>query len=66
MGEIAERTGHSQDLSKSRKMAYSMLASVPLESKFRLKTASMIVRDANKVDLFFSLPEDYCEGISNI
>lgn len=58
MTEISQRMGYSQDLSNARKQVNEALKSLPLSIEERLKAASMIVDNPQRVDLFFSLKEE--------
>ncbi|THG09274.1 hypothetical protein TEA_007529 [Camellia sinensis var. sinensis] len=58
MEEIAHRIGYAQDLSQSRKLVNGALAKLRLNTNGRLRAATLIVKDAERVDLFFSLPEE--------
>ncbi|KAF5940910.1 hypothetical protein HYC85_022077 [Camellia sinensis] len=51
MAKIAHRIGYAHDISEARKL-------LPLNSNDRLRAATLIVKDAERVDLFFSLPEE--------
>ncbi|KAG5548929.1 hypothetical protein RHGRI_014334 [Rhododendron griersonianum] len=57
MTEISQRMGYSQDLSNARKQVNEALKSLPLSIEERLKAASMIVDNPQRVDLFFSQDE---------
>ncbi|KAF5951157.1 hypothetical protein HYC85_009101 [Camellia sinensis] len=56
--EITHRIGYAQDLSQARKLVNGELAKLRLNTNDRLKAATLIVKDAERVDLFFSLPEE--------
>ncbi|CAL5325160.1 unnamed protein product [Camellia sinensis] len=58
MEEIAHRIGYAQDLSEARKLVNGELAKLRLNTNDRLRAATLIVKDAERVDLFFSLPEE--------
>ncbi|CAL5428350.1 unnamed protein product [Camellia sinensis] len=58
MEEIAHRIGYAQDLSQARKLVNGELAKLRLNTNDRLRVATLIVKDAERVDLFFSLPEE--------
>ncbi|CAL5403039.1 unnamed protein product [Camellia sinensis] len=58
MEEIAHRIGYAQDLSQARKLVNGELAKLRLNTNGRLRAATLIVKDAERVDLFFSLPEE--------
>ncbi|GMP70805.1 hypothetical protein CsSME_00029503 [Camellia sinensis var. sinensis] len=65
MVEIAHRIGHSHDLSQQRRLVNEKLLKLPMSTTQRLMAASMIVKDEDKVDLFFSLDEnDKIEWVS--
>ncbi|GFZ01064.1 hypothetical protein Acr_14g0006990 [Actinidia rufa] len=56
--DVSQRIGYDHDLSNARKKVYGDLLRLPLESQARMKAAPLIVHDADKVDLFFRLPEE--------
>ncbi|KAF5952622.1 hypothetical protein HYC85_010566 [Camellia sinensis] len=58
MAEIAHRIGYAHDISEARKLVNGELSKLPLNSNDRLRAATLIVKDAERVDLFFSLPEE--------
>ncbi|KAL7217034.1 hypothetical protein ACSBR1_028866 [Camellia fascicularis] len=58
MVEIAHRIGYSNDLSQQRRLVNVELLKLPMSNTQRLMVASMIVKDEDKVDLFFSLDEN--------
>ncbi|GMP67441.1 hypothetical protein CsSME_00027426 [Camellia sinensis var. sinensis] len=58
MVEIAHRIGYSHDLSQQRRLVNAELLKLPMSNTQRLMAASMIVKDEDKVDLFFSLDEN--------
>ncbi|CAL5391364.1 unnamed protein product [Camellia sinensis] len=58
MEEIAHRIGYAQDLSQARKLVNGELAKLRLNTNDRLRAATLIVKDAERVDLFFSLLEE--------
>ncbi|KAI8007245.1 hypothetical protein LOK49_LG07G02065 [Camellia lanceoleosa] len=65
MVEIAHRIGYSHDLSQQRRLVNTELLKLPMSNTQRLMAASMIVKDEDKVDLFFSLDEnDKMEWVS--
>ncbi|KAF5941195.1 hypothetical protein HYC85_022362 [Camellia sinensis] len=65
MVEIAYRIGYSHDLSQQRRLVNAELLKLPISNTQRLMAASMIVKDEDKVDLFFSLDEnDKMEWVS--
>ncbi|KAF5947160.1 hypothetical protein HYC85_013117 [Camellia sinensis] len=60
-----DRIGYSHDLSQQRRLVNEKLLKLPMSTTQRLMAASMIVKDEDKVDLFFSLDEnDKIEWIS--
>ncbi|KAI8009303.1 hypothetical protein LOK49_LG06G02608 [Camellia lanceoleosa] len=65
MVEIAHRIGYSHDLSQQRRLVNEELLKLPMSTTQRLMAAFMIVKDEDKVDLFFSLDEnDKMEWVS--
>ncbi|GMP89214.1 hypothetical protein CsSME_00040885 [Camellia sinensis var. sinensis] len=58
MAEIAHRIGYAHDISEARKLVNGELSKLPLNSNHRLRAATLIVKAAERVDLFFSLPEE--------
>ncbi|THF99282.1 hypothetical protein TEA_028163 [Camellia sinensis var. sinensis] len=58
MEEIAHRIGYAHDLSQARKLVNGELVKLPLNTNDRLRVATLIVKDAEMVDLFFSFPEE--------
>ncbi|CAL5417531.1 unnamed protein product [Camellia sinensis] len=58
MVEVAHRIGYSHDLSQQRRLVNAELLKLPMSNSQRLMAASMIVKDEDKVDLFFSLDEN--------
>ncbi|KAI8029561.1 hypothetical protein LOK49_LG01G03004 [Camellia lanceoleosa] len=65
MVEIGHRIGYSHDLSQQRRLVNAELLKLPMSNTQRLMAASMIVKDEDKVDLFFSLDEnDKMEWVS--
>ncbi|XP_028060687.1 uncharacterized protein LOC114264281 [Camellia sinensis] len=65
MVEVAHRIGYSHDLSQQRRLVNAELLKLPMSNTQRLMAASMIVKDEDKVDLFFSLDEnDKMEWVS--
>ena len=58
MAEIAHRIGYAHDLSQQRRQVNAELSQLPLDSNQRLRAATMIVQDAQRMDLFFSLSHD--------
>ncbi|KAL7255765.1 hypothetical protein ACSBR1_009821 [Camellia fascicularis] len=65
MVEIAHRIGYSHDLSQQRRLVNEELLKLPMSTIQRLMAASMIVKDEDKVNLFFSLDDnDKMEWVS--
>ncbi|KAI7990516.1 Shaggy-related protein kinase GSK2 [Camellia lanceoleosa] len=65
MVEIAHRIGYSHDLSQQKRLVNAELLKLPMNNTQRLMAASMIVKDEDKVDLFFDLDEnDKMEWVS--
>ncbi|XP_028091592.1 uncharacterized protein LOC114291909 isoform X1 [Camellia sinensis] len=65
MVEMAHRIGYSHDLSQQRRLVNAELLKLLMSNTQRLMAASMIVKDEDKVDLFFSLDEnDKMEWVS--
>ncbi|CAL5362387.1 unnamed protein product [Camellia sinensis] len=58
MEEIAHRIGYAQDLSQARKLVNGELAKLRLNTNDRLRAATLIVKDAERGDLFFSFLEE--------
>ncbi|KAI7995226.1 26S proteasome non-ATPase regulatory subunit 10 [Camellia lanceoleosa] len=58
MEEIAHRIGYAHDLSQARKLVNGELVKLPLNTNDKLRAATLIMKDAERVDLFFSLPEE--------
>ncbi|KAL7204774.1 hypothetical protein ACSBR2_017811 [Camellia fascicularis] len=58
MVEIAHRMGYSHDLSQQRRLVNAELLKLPMSNTQKLMAASMIVKDEDKVDWFFSLDEN--------
>ncbi|GFS37804.1 hypothetical protein Acr_00g0054040 [Actinidia rufa] len=58
MAEIAHRIGYAHDLSQQRRQVNAELSQLPLDSNQRLRAASMIVQEAERIDLFFSLSQE--------
>ncbi|KAF5946219.1 hypothetical protein HYC85_016447 [Camellia sinensis] len=56
--EIAHRIGYAHDLSQARKLVNGELVKLPLNTNDRLRVATLIVKGAKRVYLFFSLPEE--------
>ncbi|KAL7222410.1 hypothetical protein ACSBR1_024162 [Camellia fascicularis] len=55
MAKMAHRIRYSHDLSQQRRLVNTELLKLPTSTGQRLKVASMIVKDEEWVDLFFSL-----------
>ncbi|GMP69262.1 hypothetical protein CsSME_00028588 [Camellia sinensis var. sinensis] len=65
MVEIVHRIGYSHDLSQQMRLVNAELLKLSTSNTQRLLAASMIVKDEDKVDLFFSLDEnDKMEWVS--
>ncbi|GMP66477.1 hypothetical protein CsSME_00026824 [Camellia sinensis var. sinensis] len=65
MVEIAHRIGYSHDLSQQRRLVNAELLKLPMSNTQKLMPTSMIVKNEDKVDLFFSLDEnDKMEWVS--
>ncbi|KAI7990585.1 hypothetical protein LOK49_LG12G02505 [Camellia lanceoleosa] len=65
MVEIAHRMGYSHDLSQQRRLVNAELLKLLMSNTQKLMAASMIVKNEDKVDLFFSLDEnDKMEWVS--
>ncbi|KAF5948370.1 hypothetical protein HYC85_014327 [Camellia sinensis] len=58
MEEIAHRIGYAHDLSQARKLVNGELVKLPLNTNDRLRVATLIVKDVERVNLFFSLPKE--------
>ncbi|GMQ06236.1 hypothetical protein CsSME_00050894 [Camellia sinensis var. sinensis] len=58
MVEIAHRIGYLHDLSQQRRLVNEELLKLPMNTIQRLMAASILVKDEDKVDLFFSLDEN--------
>ncbi|XP_058202615.1 uncharacterized protein LOC131317052 [Rhododendron vialii] len=58
MGEIGHRMGYDEDLSLQRKQVNAELMDHPLDWEQRLRAATLIVQEAQRVDLFFSFPKE--------
>ncbi|KAL7204623.1 hypothetical protein ACSBR2_017661 [Camellia fascicularis] len=56
--EIAHKIGYSHDLSQQRRLVDAELLKLPMSNTQRLMVVSMIVKDEDKVDLFFNLDEN--------
>ncbi|CAL5406043.1 unnamed protein product [Camellia sinensis] len=57
LGEIVKRIGYQHDLSQARRSVNAELLKLPLTSTQRLTAGSLIVKDAQRVDFFFSLSD---------
>ncbi|KAL8456640.1 hypothetical protein ACS0TY_034757 [Phlomoides rotata] len=58
LGDITQRIGHDQDLSAARKMIYSSISKMSmLTLKEKLRATALIARNAEDIDVFFSLPD---------
>ncbi|KAL8554932.1 hypothetical protein ACS0TY_002932 [Phlomoides rotata] len=58
LGEIAQRIGHDQDMSTARKMIYSSVSKMNmLTLQEKLHATTLIARNAEDIDVFFSLPD---------
>ncbi|GMP34496.1 hypothetical protein CsSME_00007337 [Camellia sinensis var. sinensis] len=55
MAKIAHRIRCLHDLSQQRRLVNTKLLKLPKSTGQRLKVASMIVKDEERVDLFFNL-----------
>ncbi|KAH7862079.1 hypothetical protein Vadar_034503 [Vaccinium darrowii] len=65
MVEIAQGIGYNQNLSLQRQRVNAELMDHPLDWNQRLRAATMIVQEAQRVDLFFSFPkEDQVEWVA--
>ncbi|KAI8007822.1 hypothetical protein LOK49_LG07G02791 [Camellia lanceoleosa] len=65
MVEIANRIGYSHDLSQQRRLVNAELLKLPMSNTQKLMATSMIVKNEDKVDLFFSLDDnDKMEWVS--
>ena len=58
MEHLATRIGHAKDMSAAKQKINAELLKLPLTSTERLKAATIIVGDDNKVDLFLSYTTD--------
>ncbi|KAL8513994.1 hypothetical protein ACS0TY_013200 [Phlomoides rotata] len=59
LGKIAQRIGHDQDMSTSRKNIYSSVSKMDtLTLQEKLCATTLIARHAEDIDVFFSLPDD--------
>ncbi|GAB2297185.1 hypothetical protein Dimus_031298 [Dionaea muscipula] len=66
MANIAQRVGYQQDLSTAKKQVNDALKSLPLTMHDRLKAASLIMKNPQHVELFFSLREDLDEMLASV
>ncbi|KAL8457709.1 hypothetical protein ACS0TY_035539 [Phlomoides rotata] len=58
LSDIAQRIGHDQDLSAARKMIYSSISKMNmLTLQEKLCAIALIVRNAEDIDIFFSLSD---------
>ncbi|KAL8555755.1 hypothetical protein ACS0TY_003535 [Phlomoides rotata] len=58
VGEISKRIGHDQDMSTARKMIYSSVSKMNmLTLQEKLRATTLIARNAEDIDVFFSLPD---------
>ncbi|KAL8554552.1 hypothetical protein ACS0TY_002658 [Phlomoides rotata] len=58
LGDIAQRIGHDQDLSAARKMIYSSISKMSMLTLHeKLRATALIARNAEDIDVFFSLPD---------
>ncbi|KAL8515785.1 hypothetical protein ACS0TY_014468 [Phlomoides rotata] len=58
LGDIAQRIGHDQDLSAARKMIYSSISKMSMLTLYeKLCATALIARNAEDIDIFFSLPD---------
>ncbi|KAL8476437.1 hypothetical protein ACS0TY_028925 [Phlomoides rotata] len=58
LGDIAQRIGHDQDLSAARKMIYSSISKMSMLTLHeKLRATALIGRNAEDIDVFFSLPD---------
>ncbi|KAL8480114.1 hypothetical protein ACS0TY_026880 [Phlomoides rotata] len=59
LGEIAQRIGHDQDMSTTRKTIYSSVSKMDtLTLQEKLRATALIARHAEDIDVFFSLPDE--------
>ncbi|KAL8503157.1 hypothetical protein ACS0TY_022049 [Phlomoides rotata] len=57
LGDIAQRIGHNQDMSATRKMIYSSISKMSMLTLHeKLRATALIARNAEDIDVFFSLP----------
>ncbi|KAL8523756.1 hypothetical protein ACS0TY_013647 [Phlomoides rotata] len=66
LGDIAQRIGHDQDLSAARKMIYSSISKMSMLTLHeKLRATTLIARNAEDIDVFFSLPDpDHVEWVN--
>ncbi|KAL8462511.1 hypothetical protein ACS0TY_033516 [Phlomoides rotata] len=58
LGDIAQRIGHDQDISASRKMIYTSISKMSMLTLHeKLRATALIARNAEDIDVFFSLPD---------
>ncbi|KAL8469879.1 hypothetical protein ACS0TY_032662 [Phlomoides rotata] len=58
LGDIAQRIGHDQGLSAARKMIYSSISKMSMLTLHeKLRATALIARNAEDIDVFFSLPD---------
>ncbi|KAL8519024.1 hypothetical protein ACS0TY_010099 [Phlomoides rotata] len=58
LGDIAQRIGHDQDMSAARKMIYSLISKMSMLTLHeKLRATTLIARNAEDIDVFFSLPD---------
>ncbi|KAH7838190.1 hypothetical protein Vadar_023090 [Vaccinium darrowii] len=58
MRELSRRIRYAQDLSLQRRQVNAELMDHPLDWNQRLRAATMIVQEPQRVDFFFSLPKE--------
>ncbi|KAL8482099.1 hypothetical protein ACS0TY_028303 [Phlomoides rotata] len=58
LGDIAQRIGHDKDMSATRKMIYSSIPKMNmLTLQEKLRATTLIARNAEDINVFFSLPD---------
>ncbi|KAL8501910.1 hypothetical protein ACS0TY_021143 [Phlomoides rotata] len=58
LGDIAQIIGHDQDLPAARKMIYSSISKMSMLTLHeKLRATTLIARNAEDIDVFFSLPD---------
>ncbi|KAL8530599.1 hypothetical protein ACS0TY_007578 [Phlomoides rotata] len=58
LGDIAQRIGHDQDMSSSRRMIYSSISKMNmLTLQEKLRATTLIACNAEDIDVLFSLPD---------